>query len=295
MNSNLIATKVMYSKYPPFFNWVFALYCLSLVGLHAGCAPEENVSHEKAEPIEEGPLLEPEYVMNSIELLPSDEGFDLTGDGIPNNSLALLFEDPYVGPALGGDPNEYIAKSVRRAELLLLLDFINFNDFEDDKSVDIEIFLGNDSDGDRSNNFDGTEFTVTCSSLTSEGLAESQFIDAQIENGVLTGSGGAFRFLVSFSNTEVLLQNAKIVGQFDSEGLQITEGMLGGAVSFEDLEEVVLNDPEIGPQFADVMLAFLRAKLDTDLDDDGDFDAMSASFQFEAVPAMIDRESPCAE
>ena len=65
--------------------------------------------------------------------------------------------------------------------------------------------------------------------------------------------------MVSFSNTEVLLQNAKIVGQFDAEGLQITEGMLGGAVSFEDLEEVVLNDPEIGPQFADVMLAFLRA------------------------------------
>ena len=94
---------------------------------------------------------------------------------------------------LWADPNEYIAKSVRRAELLLL-DFINFNDFEDDKSVDIEIFLGNDPDGDRSNNFDGTEFTVTCSSLTSEGLAESQFIDAQIENGVLTGSGGAFDF-----------------------------------------------------------------------------------------------------
>ena len=35
--------------------------------------------------------------------------------------------------------------------------------------------------------------------------------------------------------------------------------MLGGAVSFEDLEEVVLNDPEIGPQFADVMLAFEKA------------------------------------
>ena len=96
--------------------------------------------------------------MNSIELLPSDEGFDLTGDGI-QQFLALLFEDPYVGPALGGDPNEYIAKSVRRAELLLL-DFINFNDFEDDKSVDIEIFLGNDSDGDRSNNYDGTEFLL---------------------------------------------------------------------------------------------------------------------------------------
>ena len=47
-----------------------------------------------------------------------------------------------VGPVLGGDPNEYIAKSVRQAELLLLLTFINFHDFGDDKSVDIEISWG---------------------------------------------------------------------------------------------------------------------------------------------------------
>ena len=36
-----------------------------------------------------GPLLESEYVIKSRELLASDEGFDLTGDGIPNNSLAF--------------------------------------------------------------------------------------------------------------------------------------------------------------------------------------------------------------
>ena len=241
------------------------------------------------------PLLEPEYVLSEIEVLPSDEGFDLSGDGNPNNALALLFEDPIVGPVLGGDPNEYIAKTVRRGELLLLLDFYNFHDYVNDTSVDIDIFLGHDPDGDKTNNFDGTEFTVTCSSLTAEGLPESQFINAQITDGRLEGNSGAFRFLVSFSNTEVLLQNARIIGYFDPETQQIADGMLGGSVSFDDLEEVVRNDPEIGSSFAEVMLTFLENKLDTDLDGDGDLDALSASFAFEAVPAFIDRESSCAE
>ena len=37
------------------------------------------------------PKLEPEFVMNQVELLPLDEGFDLNEDGQPNNALSLLF------------------------------------------------------------------------------------------------------------------------------------------------------------------------------------------------------------
>ena len=91
------------------------------------------------------------------------------------------------------------------------------------------------------------------------------------------------------------MQGARIVGDFDPEGQQITNGRLGGAVAHQDLQEVVLNDPEIGPQFAQVMLAFLRATLDADLDGDGIFDALSASFSFEAVPAIINVARRCEE
>ncbi|MEC7985474.1 MAG: hypothetical protein VX278_09935 [Myxococcota bacterium] len=260
------------------------------VGITGGCA--EKVQ-ESQEPEDLRPLLEPEFVMNEVLLLQADEGFDLTGDGIPNNGLALLFEDPMVGPALGGDPNEYIAKTIRRAEMLLLLDFQNFQGYENDKSVDIDILLGYDFDGVRSNNFDGSEMSVTCSSLTAEGGAESQFFDAEIKDGQLRGNEGSFRFLVSFSNTEVLLQNAKITGSMDPQGQNIVNGMIGGAVSFDDLEDVVENDPEIGPSFGVLMLTFLENQLDTDLDGDGEFDALSASFAFEAVPVTIDRDRPC--
>ena len=266
----------------------------AVLGLGFGGCVEEK-AQEPLEPEDLRPLIEPEFVMNEVVLLNSDEGFDLTGDGIPNNGLAHLFEDPMVGPALGGDPNEYIAKTVRRAEMLILLDFKNFQGYENDKSVDIDILLGHDFDGERSNNFDGSEMSVTCSSLTTEGTAESQFFDAEIKDGQLQGTGGSFRFLVSFSNTEVLLQNAKIIGTMDAQGENIINGMIGGAVSFDDLEEVVENDPEIGPSFAVLMLTFLENQLDADLDGDGDLDALSASFAFEAVPVSIDRERPCSE
>ena len=260
-------------------------------GFGGGCVEEK--SQEPQETKDLRPLIEPEFVMNEVVLLSSSEGFDLTGDGVPNNGLAHLFEDPMVGPALGGDPNEYIAKTVRRAEMLILLDFKNFQGYESDKRVDIDILLGHDFDGERSNNFEGSELSVTCSSLTENGDAESQFFDAEIKDSLLSGTGGSFRFLVSFSNTEVLLQNAKIVGTMDPQGKNIINGMIGGAVSFDDLEEVVENDPEIGPSFAVLMLTFLENQLDADLDGDGEMDALSASFAFEAVPVTIDRERPC--
>lgn len=268
-----------------------SLLLSTLVTLFFGCTADTE-AEIIPEPL---PRLEPEYILSDIEFLPSDEGFDLDGDGAPNNALASIFEDPQIGPILGGDPNEYIARSIQRSELLLLLDFYDFNDFQTDDSVNIDIFLGHDFDDNQDNNFDGTEFSITCSSLTEDNQPESQFFNATIQAGQLEGEDGQFRFLVSFSNTEVLLQGARITGTFDPEGQYLTGGMLGGAVTIEDLEEVVYNDPEIGSGFAQVMMAFLNAQLDTDIDGDGENDALSASFRFEALPAIIDRESACAE
>lgn len=244
-----------------------------------------------------GWILDPEFVMNEIQLLPSVEGFDLTGDGIVNNGLSLLFEDEVVGSVLGGDPNEYIARTVRRGELLLLLDFIQLHDLVDDTSFSIDIFLGRDTDSRRRNNFNGEQdFYVTCSSLNEEREAGSRFSNVRLSEGEISGERGQFRFLISFAgDTEVVLQQAKISGQFSEDGELITEGLLGGAVSFAELEEVVRNDPEIGPGFAQVTLNFLSSKLDVDLDGDGSVDALSASFKFTVVRGVVDRMSPCAE
>ena len=185
---------------------------------------------------------------------------------------------------------------MRRGELLLLLDFHRLDHLVDDDYVNLDIFLGRDSDGRRRNNFNGEEdFFISCNSLNDDGTAESQFIGAKVTGGRLEGEGGQFRFLVSFSDIEVLLRDAKITGSISDDGTMISEGMLGGAVTFAELEEVVRNDPEIGPSFAEVMLNFLRAKLDIDLDGDGTKDALSASFSFSAVNAVVNCSEPCVE
>ena len=179
---------------------------------------------------------------------------------------------------------------------MLLLDFHALNDFTNDRRHTIDIFLGRDSDTRRRNNFNGgAEFFVTCSSLTPEGNPESQFNHVRLTEGRLEGAGGQFRFLVSFSNTEVLLRRGRISGLMSPDGTGISDGQIGGAISYEDLEEVVLNDPEIGPDFARIMLTFLERELDVDLDGDGWPDAMSASFRFSAVPASVLRTEPCQE
>ena len=132
--------------------------------------------------------INPEFVMNQIELLSSEEGFDLDGDGSPDNGLALLFADQVVGQVLGGDPDEYIARTVRRGELLLLLDFHRLDHLVDDDYVNLDIFLGRDSDDRRRNNFNGEEdFFISCNSLNDDGTAESQFIGAKVTGGRLEG------------------------------------------------------------------------------------------------------------
>ena len=92
--------------------------------------------------------------MDEVVLLPAESGFDLDDDGTPD-ALALLFSDPLVGQALGGDPNEFIARTVRRGELLLLLDFHQLSDYSNDRRHHIDIFLGRDEDDRRRNNFGG--------------------------------------------------------------------------------------------------------------------------------------------
>ncbi|MGC6418455.1 MAG: hypothetical protein ACON3Z_15130 [Bradymonadia bacterium] len=266
------------------------------LGHDAGLSADSASSDALSEDDPTAPLLDPEFVMDEVILLPADSGFDLDDDGTPDNALALLFSDPLVGQALGGDPNEFIARTVRRGELLLLLDFHQLSDYSNDRRHHIDIFLGRDEDDRRRNNFEGDgRFFIGCSSLTNAGEPESQFNDVRLEGGRLQGAGGQFRFLVSFSNTEVLLRNGRIEASMAPDGMRLTDGQIGGAVSYADLEEVVLNDPEIGPDFARIMLAFISRELDVDLSGDGTRDALSASFRFSAVRAEILRDLPCRD
>ena len=237
--------------------------------------------------------LDADFVMDSLSLLPSSQGFDLNGDGVPDNALSLLFENELIGNALGGSPNDYIADSVARGELLMMLDFSNLGSFVDDRQVGIDMLLGASERGDARFDGGGT-FRVRCGSLSDDGLAASTFDNVQVALGALSGAPGEFLFLMPFAiDTTVLLRRSRIEGTIEPDGISIRSGTLGSSIMFGDLREVVRNDPEIGPDFARIMLSILQAMLDVDQDGDGEADALSAMFQFTAVSGTIDREAPC--
>ena len=243
------------------------------------------------------PRLDPQFVMDDIELLDFGQGVDLTGDGNPDNALAELFTDPVIGNALGGSPNGWIGQSVESGDLLVMLDFQFLGDFADDRHTEIDMLLGSPSTGDDADPFSGqTPLSVRCGSLAEDGAAASRFDAAALSGGALSGEGGEFLFLMPFArDTVVVLRDAHIEASLAPDGSSLQEGILAGSVRYEDLELVVENDPEIGSGFGELMLAFLDNRLDVDLDGDGDPDAMSAAFAFHAVPALIDRSGACVD
>ena len=272
------------------------LPALLLGACSAGPTQPEGDADTGAQPSDtdtEEVSLDVDFVMDHVELLASGEGFDLTGDGAPDNALATIFEHPMIGDALGGDPDDYIARSVQRGELLVLLDFDRLGDLQDDASAGIDMLLGASAGGGEL--FDGSgQFAVRCGSLDESGAAASVFEEVSLSSGALSGAPGEFLFLMPFAlDTVVVLREARIEAEMSADGLRMTGGTLGGSVTMEDLEEVVENDPEIGPQFASIMLAILNAQLDVDQDGDGEPDALSASFGFTAVRGAIDREGAC--
>ena len=97
--------------------------CSMSLGDDAGLSADSASPDARLEDDPTAPLLDPEYVMDEVVLLPAESGFDLD-DGTPDNALALLFSDP-----LGVRPSAVIRMSLspvsRRGELLLSSIFIN--------------------------------------------------------------------------------------------------------------------------------------------------------------------------
>lgn len=275
---------------------------LLMVVLACSCAfrAETVVADEKAATADTAgpePRLDPQFVMDEIELLDSGEGVDLTGDGNPDNALAELFTDPVIGNALGGSPNGWIGQSVESGDLLVMLDFQFLGDFTEDRHAEIDMLLGSPSMSDGADPFSGDVLlSVRCGSLADDGGAASRFDNAALAGGKLSGEGGEFLFLMPFArDTVVVLRDAHIRGTLAPDGSSLQQGVLAGAVRYGDLELVVENDPEIGSGFGELMLAFLENRLDVDLDGDGTPDALSAAFSFHAVPAVIDRDGSCVD
>jgi len=138
----------------------------------------------------------------------------------------------------------------------------------------------------------GLSFDLFCNPLV-------VFTNTTITDGVLKagGSGSLFPFQMSFVNGQqatMVLFNAKVEAQVvmdDDGGIASMKGVVGGAVTKEQLKAVVSAIPdEYVPLPKEMILAALDAiPQDIDLNGDGMLDASSIALVFETIPGTLEQ------
>jgi uncharacterized protein (DUF2249 family) len=201
------------------------------------------------------------YVFDKLAILPSGEGVDITGDGVPDNLLGKLapIANPFLQDTLDG------------GSTIFLVDFTAWDGVSaDDPQVGVTFYLGVDADDppDPSDDFSGAgEFLVVDRAFDVECRPIGKVDDGQIVGGVALASGSTWRFLVQGVGT-VVYQQVKLAADFEDGG--------GGLVAKLGAAWPICNLWRIsGPVFAGrtmlggVVNNFQEPVPDLDLDGDG--------------------------
>ena len=125
------------------------------------------------------------------------------------------------------------------------------------------------------------------------------FTNAKVAGDTLKGGGSGFIFPfdMTFSNgesAEMVFYNAGVEAKVITDpagNVLMLKGVLGGAVTQEDLEELVKAVPEgyITPEQKEGLIGlFGLLPKDIDLDGDGTGDGCSIALVFETIPAVLE-------
>jgi hypothetical protein len=128
------------------------------------------------------PACQPEfgrtYVLDMLEVLPLGEGFDLNGDGTPDNALGL-FADAF---------NQGSVESIAAGDMNLLWDLTGWNGTATDADVQVEKYWGTDEDrpADPTNDRAGSgRFLVDTKQFDLSCQTDTRFERATLEDGRL--------------------------------------------------------------------------------------------------------------
>ena len=121
------------------------------------------------------------FVMDSM-VIDAQAGFDLDGDGQRNNALSLV----------GLLANDQLAASLADGQLTLLFD-LRAEDPVDNPEFPLHFYMGQDQDGDASDNFSGEEeFVVELTSFDGAGDSLVHFNDTVIEDRRVSAATNRF-------------------------------------------------------------------------------------------------------
>lgn len=205
------------------------------------------------------------HVVGFVEILPSDEGLDLDGDGDVDNALGFLAE---------WIPTDGVSEFLASADQQLILQAWGVED--GDNTVAIGALQGADSDDEPADNFEGETY------LVQDGVRPTGRAQVSVETTVDTDGVYVVQLPAAPLDLGVIqIPTAApwvVVAVLTEDG---QEGLFGTAVAISDIETLLRQNN----------LGFLAGQLDrfadVDLDGNGVEDALSLAVGFGAVPCDI--------
>ncbi len=226
-------------------------------GLDADTAMVDAALPDAAPP-DAAPAVDPagthhQYVANMIDIpttgVEADAlGLDIDGDPMmrPDNALGKLIA--VLLSFGGGDPQVVVDGLVADGVILHLMD-LQTTSLDDATGVGFAIFIGDDGDvpPDPTDNFSGTETFVVQPGTPIDGL-----LTGDIVAGVLHAGPGVAYVQITIIDVSppfiIKLVGARIEADVTATGMA---GLLGGAVTSEDVDSVIL--PEVHAVISDVI------------------------------------------
>jgi hypothetical protein len=224
--------------------------------------------------------VEATWVVGALQLAPGGTGVDLNGDGHADNAIggarATLesFGD-------GLDIDAALADALAQAGTQIVLQMWGIDDYQTDPRVFAAALLGQDLDGDASDNLSGSEvFDVTASVDPVDGYgavrASTEFAGGGAFEASFGGAGFAFGDFMLEGDNRLVVEG---VASLDSN-----TGYLGFAIPLTQVRALL----EASGVTVTPLIAFGLALLtDIDLDGNGMNDAMSISLAYDAVPCGV--------
>lgn len=166
-------------------------------------------------------------VINELGLGSRSEGCDLNGDGTIDNAFARALG--LLGSAIG----PFIMNAITNGDLIILLSMLGLDDPTGANDSDFRIawLVGDDMDGDASDNFSGTEtFTVSPDALNADGSPRTS-VQSRVMASMLRG--GPEDIPLPFGFLPVELVGGQVQGTTVSdmgELFEIRDGLLCGGI-----------------------------------------------------------------
>ncbi|GDX80483.1 hypothetical protein LBMAG42_22940 [Deltaproteobacteria bacterium] len=207
------------------------------------------------------------YVITAYTVANRGEGFDLDGDGAVDNAVWPL------GAVL--DP--LIAGQIATAQHVAIEQLSGVNDFSTDDAVRVGVVTAADPDGDGTNNASGTESFAGGAAVDVEG-AVLVTTETALEGGaytvsLATGSLPVGSYELEFATGLWIAAAPRAVGETGLIGFGVSVDALTIALEAEGTDAGIIST--------------LVALADLDLDSDGEPDAVSMAFAFEAAPCFL--------